>query len=137
MPEIKRIHHVAVLVDDMDRSLHFWRDILGIKLSHITNVSAEGARIAFLPLGDSEIELVLPTTEESGISRYLEKHGPGMHHICLQVGDLSSLLVELKSKGVQLINDQPKIDQEGRYYAFIHPKSTNGVLVELYQIQES
>ncbi len=134
MPEIKRIHHLAVLVEDIDHSLHFWRDILGIEPSHISMVPQESARIAFLPLGESEIELVQPTSDESGLSRFLKKHGPGMHHLCLQVEDLAGLLVQLKSEGVQLINDQPKVGDDGRLYAFIHPRSTQGVLVELYEL---
>jgi methylmalonyl-CoA/ethylmalonyl-CoA epimerase len=134
MPEIKRIHHLAVLVDDIDDSLRFWRDILGLEPSHITDVPAEGARIAFLPVGESEIELVQPTTGDSGLSRYLDKHGPGMHHLCLQVDDLQGLLPQLQAKGIQLINDQPKVGEDGKLYVFIHPKSTQGVLVELYQL---
>lgn len=136
MPDVKRIHHVALLVDDLDHSLQFWRDLLGIQPSHITDVPGEAARIAFLPLGESEIELVQPTTTDSGLSRYLEKHGPGMHHVCLQVNDLAGFILQLKAHGVQLINDQPKAGDDGRLYAFIHPKSTQGVLVELYQLPE-
>lgn len=134
MPEIKRINHIALLVEDIDTSLQFWQDILGIPPSHIADVPAESARIAFLPLGESEIELVQPTTSGSGLSRFLQKHGPGMHHLCLEVTDLQGLLIILKYKGVQLINEDPKVDEDGRIYAFIHPKSTNGVLVELYQL---
>jgi methylmalonyl-CoA/ethylmalonyl-CoA epimerase len=134
MPEIKRIHHLAVLVHDIDGSLRFWRDVLGLEPSQISDVPAEAARVAFLPLGESEIELVQPTALDSGLSRYLEKHGPGLHHVCLQVDDLSKLLGQLKGKGIRLINDQPKVGQDGKLYAFIHPKSTQGVLVELYQL---
>ncbi len=134
MPDIKRIHHLAILVDDIDHALQFWRDVLGIQPSRISQVPQEAARIAFLPLGESEIELVQPTDSDSGLSRYLEKHGPGMHHLCLQVEDLAGLLIQLKSKGVQLINDQPKVGDDGRRYAFLHPKSTQGVLVELYEL---
>lgn len=137
MPVIKRIHHLAVLVEDIDVSLKFWRDILGIKPSRVSDMPAEAARIAFLPLGESEIELVQPASQESGLSRYLEKRGPGLHHVCLQVDDLAALLGELKAQGVQLINDQPKRADDGRLYAFIHPKSTYGVLVELYQLPGS
>ncbi len=137
MPEIERIHHLAVLVEDIDVSLKFWRDILGIKPSRVSDMPAEAARIAFLPLGESEIELVQPAGQESGLSRYLEKRGPGLHHVCLQVDDLAALLGELKAQGVQLINDQPKRADDGRLYAFIHPKSTYGVLVELYQLPGS
>ncbi len=137
MPEIKRIHHLALLVDDIENSLQFWSDTLGITPSRISAVPDEAARIAFLPLGGSEIELVQPTTGDSGLSRYLEKHGPGMHHLCLEVDDLQGLLQQLASKGVQLINAEPKVDPDGRLYAFIHPKSTNGVLIELYQLPVS
>jgi methylmalonyl-CoA/ethylmalonyl-CoA epimerase len=136
MTEIKQIHHIAVLVEDIEASLKFWRDTLGIEPSHISDMPKEAARIAFLPIGESEIELVQPITRDSGLSRFLEKHGPGMHHLCLEVDDLQGLLVRLKTKGVQLINEQPKMSEDGRLYAFIHPKSTNGVLVELYQLQE-
>ena len=134
MNEIKRIHHLAMLVEDIDVALQFWRDILGIKPSRISDMTSEAARIAFLPLGDSEIELVQPITQASGLSRFLEKRGPGMHHVCLQVDNLRDFLAQLKTRGVELINDQPKSDGDGRLYAFIHPKSTQGVLIELYQL---
>ncbi|HEX9090838.1 MAG TPA: methylmalonyl-CoA epimerase [Anaerolineales bacterium] len=137
MPEIKRIHHLALLVDDLEAAIKFWQDTLGITLSDISDVPNEAARIAFLPLGESEIELVQPTTSDSGLSRYLEKRGPGMHHLCFEVDDLQAMLVQLKAKGVQLINEQPKITADGRQYAFIHPKSTQGVLIELYQQAKS
>ena len=133
MPEIKKINHIAILVEDMDKSLEFWHTILGIKPSQVTDVPQEAARIAFLPVGESEIELVQPTTTDSGMSRFLEKRGPGMHHLCLEVTDLHGVLAQLKAGGVQLINDEPKVNQDGKLYAFIHPKSANGVLVELYQ----
>jgi methylmalonyl-CoA/ethylmalonyl-CoA epimerase len=134
MPEIKRIHHIAVLVEDIDTSLKFWRDILGIVPTQVTTNPQEAAQVAFLPLGETEIELVQPTTPDTGLSRFLEKHGPGMHHLCLEVDDLMGILLQLKANGVVLINDQPKEGTDGRLYAFIHPKSTHGVLLELYQL---
>ena len=134
MPEIKHIHHIAILVENLDASLTFWQDILGLKPSKVSDMPQESARIAFFPLAESEIELVQPTTTDSGLSRYLEKRGPGVHHLCLEVTDISALLVHLKANGVQLINDEPKIGEGGKLYAFIHPKSANGVLVELYQL---
>jgi methylmalonyl-CoA/ethylmalonyl-CoA epimerase len=134
MPEIKRIHHIAVLVENIDTSLEFWQTVLGIEPSHISDYPQEDARIAFLPLGESEIELVQPTKPDSGLSRFLEKRGPGLHHLCLEVKDLPGLMVELAAKNVQLINEQPRVGEDGRLYAFIHPKSTSGVLVELYQL---
>jgi len=136
MPKIKRIDHVAILVDDMEKTLSFWRDGLGMEVSRTQEVPAERSRIAFLPLGGSEIELVQPTTDDSGLARYLGKRGPGMHHVCLEVDDIQGMLEGLKSKGVQLINETPQVGLEGRLYAFIHPKSANGVLVELYQLPD-
>jgi len=134
MPKITRIDHIAVLVDDMDKTLSFWRDALGMQLTHVQDVPAENAQIAFLPTGGSEIELVRPTTSDSGLAKYLEKRGPGMHHICLEVDDIEGMLAQLKEKGVQLINEEPRQGEGGKRYAFIHPKSANGVMVELYEL---
>lgn len=134
MPEIKRIHHIAVVVNDIEAALKFWQDTMGIEPVKISNIAQESAQVAFLPLGETEIELVQPTTSESGLGRYLDKHGPGMHHLCFEVDDIHAWLARLKAKGVMIINDQPKVGEDGRLYAFIHPKSTNGVLLELYQL---
>ncbi len=134
MPEIKRIHHIAVAVENIEAALHFWHDILGIEPSQVTDAPQESAQIAFLPVGETEIELVQPTTSDSGMSRFLEKHGAGLHHLCLEVDDLTAWLDRLKAGGVILINEQPKVGDNGRLYAFIHPKSTHGVLLELYQL---
>ena len=134
MPKIKRIDHIAIVVDDMEVSLGFWRDALGIELHGIQDIPAEMAQIAFLPAGGSEIELVKPTTADSGLAKYLEKRGPGMHHVCLEVDDIAGMLASLKQKGIQLINEEPRVGADGKLYAFIHPKSANGVLVELYQL---
>lgn len=134
MPKIKAINHVAVVVDDMQTSLAFWRDALGIQLHELRDVPAEKSQVAFLPLAGSEVELVLPTTDDSGIAKYLAKRGPGMHHICLEVDDIAGMLSQLKSKNIRLINEEPRTAADGKQYAFIHPESTGGVLVELYQI---
>ena len=134
MAVVKRIDHVAVLVDDLEKTLAFWRDGLGIQMSHLEDVAAEKSMVAFLPVGASEIELVKPTTDDSGLSRYLEKCGPGMHHICLEVDDIEGMLENLKQHGVQLINETPVTGSGGKRYAFIHPKSANGVMVELYEL---
>lgn len=135
MPKIKSINHVAVVVDDMDKALSFWRDALGMDLHELRQVPAESSQVAFLPLAGSEVELVKPTTDDSGIARYLAKRGPGMHHICLEVDDIHGMLAQLSAKGVRLINEQPRSAADGKQYAFIHPESTGGVLVELYQIR--
>src|SRR5581483_6331622 len=134
MPKIKAINHVAVVVDDMQKSLSFWRDALGIRLHELRDVPAEKSQVAFLPLAGSEVELVLPTTDDSGIAKYLAKRGPGMHHICLELDDIEGMMTQLKARNIRLINDEPRATADGKKYAFIHPESTGGVLVELYQI---
>ena len=134
MPKVKQINHIAVVVQDMEKALLFWRDALGMDMHELRDVPAEKSQVAFLPLSGSEVELVRPTTEDSGIAKYLAKRGPGMHHICLEVDDIGGMLSQLKSKGVRLINEEPRTAVDGKKYAFIHPESTAGVLVELYQI---
>lgn len=133
MPKVKQINHVAVVVDDMEKALSFWRDALGMDLHGLRDVPAEKSQVAFLPLPGSEVELVQPTTDDSGIARYLARRGPGMHHLCLEVDDIESMMSQLKAKGVRLINEEPRTADDGKKYAFIHPESTSGVLVELYQ----
>lgn len=130
---VKRIDHIAVVVDDIDTSLAFWRDALGLEMTHLEEVKGQESIIAFLPTGGSEVELVKPTTETSGVAKYLAKRGPGMHHICLEVDNLEAMLADMKAKGVKLINETPTIGAGGKQIAFIHPSSANGVLVELYQ----
>lgn len=134
MPKVKQINHVAMVVDDMDKALSFWRDALGIELHGLRDVPAEKSQVAFLPLSGSEVELVQPTTDDSGIAKYLTRRGPGMHHLCLEVDDIEGMLSQLKARGVRLINEEPRTAADGKKYAFIHPESTSGVLVELYQI---
>ena len=133
MTPIRRMDHLAVVVADLDEALTFWRDALGLDVAEVADVPAERAAIAFLPLENGEIELVQPTDDESGIARYLAKRGPGMHHVCLEVDDLDAMLQRLKARGVQLINPEPVTKENGVRYAFIHPKSAFGVLVELYE----
>ena len=134
MPQIKAINHVAVVVEDMEKSLAFWRDALGIKLHELRDVPAEKSQVAFLPLAGAEVELVMPTTDDSGIAKYLAKRGQGMHHLCLEVDDIEGMMAQLKAKNIRLINEEPRTAANGKKYAFIHPESTGGVLVELYQI---
>ena len=135
MPKIKAINHVAVVVDDMENSLLFWRDALGLQLHDLRDVPAEKSQVAFLPLAGAEIELIMPTTDDSGIAKYLTKRGPGMHHICLEVDDIEGLMAQMKIKNIRLINEEPRTAVDGKKYAFVHPESTGGVLVELYQLQ--
>ena len=130
---IKKIDHIAIVVPDIDAALAFWRDALGLELSHREEVPEQESLIAFLPAGESEVELVEPTTATSGIARYVARHGPGMHHICFEVDDIEATLARLKEQGVQLIDEEPVIGAGGKRVAFIHPKSAGGVLVELYE----
>ena len=132
MPRINRIEHVAVVVEDIATALEFWQDALGLELEHIEDIPDQQSRVAFLPVGESEVELVQPITDDSGVRRFLQKRGPGTHHICFEVDDLVALLERLKGKGVRLINETP-IVSGGKKLAFIHPESTGGVLVELYE----
>lgn len=132
MSEIKKINHVAIVVQDIDEALGFWRDQLGLELDHIEEVPSQASKVAFMPVGGSEVELVQPTDPESGLGKYLEKRGEGLHHLCIEVDDIEAMLELLKGKGVRLINETP-VDLPGRRMAFIHPKAGNGVLIELYQ----
>jgi methylmalonyl-CoA/ethylmalonyl-CoA epimerase len=134
MPTIRRVHHVALVVDDIEAALAFWRDALGLEPSDVKDVPDQQSRIAFLPVSESEIELVLPTTGDSGVARFLAKRGPGMHHVCLEVEDLDGLLSRLRARNVRLINPEPLSGEDGRRMVFIHPESTSGVLVELYEV---
>jgi methylmalonyl-CoA/ethylmalonyl-CoA epimerase len=134
MTDLNRINHVAVLVPDLDEALQFWQDQLGLNLDHIETIASMEVKIAFLPLGESEIELVQPLTDSTGLAKFLEKRGPGLHHICLEVDDISDKLEELRDKGVRLIDEKPVLMDDGRQLAFIHPKSTGGVLLELYEL---
>ncbi len=137
MPKIKKIDHIAIVVDDIEKALGFWRDALGLALDRVENVPEQESKVAFLPIGGCEIELVEPTSINSGVARFLQKSGPGMHHICLQVEALEPTLADLKANGVHLINETPLEGSGGKRLAFIHPNSTQGVLVELYELNQN
>ena len=131
---VNRIDHVAIVVDDIEKALRFWRDGLGLEVSRVEDVPEQGAEVTFLTIGDQNVELVKPTDDESGMSRFLEKRGPGMHHIALVVEDIQDSLDHLEAAGIRLIHDEPVVGAGGRRIAFIHPESTHGVLVELYEM---
>lgn len=136
---VKRIDHLAIVVENLDAALTFYRDILGIQPSQVIDFPREGVKIAFLPLGGpdgSQIELLEPTDPTTGVGRFLEKRGEGMHHICLEVPDIDQALAELQAAGAQLLDTSPRPTAEGRGI-FLHPKGTHGVLLELIQRTES
>lgn len=131
---IKRIDHIAIAVEKLNSSLGFWEKALGLRVHEIRNVPEQAVDIAFLPVGSSEVELVQPVTDDSGIARWMQKRGPGIHHICFEVDDIRATLAELKAQGIELIDQEPRMGDESRQYAFVHPKSAGGVLIELYQL---
>lgn len=133
MAKITKVNHVAIAVSDMDEALSFWRDGLGLTVAAVENVPSQKAAVAFIPVGETEVELVQPTTADSSVAKFLAEHGGGMHHLCFEVDAIDEMLVELKAKGIRLINETP-LTLPGRRLAFVHPKSTGGVLVELYEI---
>jgi len=132
---IKRIDHVALVVRDLQAALRFYEDMLGITPSRQLDFPDEGIKIAFLPLGGpggSEIELLEPIGSDSGIARFLQQRGEGMHHICLEVEDVDRALRELQDSGAALLDTSPRPTAEGRGI-FLHPRSSHGVLLELIQ----
>jgi methylmalonyl-CoA/ethylmalonyl-CoA epimerase len=133
MLKIKKINHIAIAVENIEAILPFWQEALGLSVDHIEEVPSQKARVAFLPVGESKMELVQPTDPATGMAKFLKDKGPGMHHLCLEVENIDQALNELKEKGVHLINETAQI-LPGRKMAFVHPKSTGGVLVELYEI---
>lgn len=136
MAQQARLNHLAIAVTDLDAALAFYRDALGLHVERVENVERESVAVAFLPLGDgkSEIEILQPTRDDTGVAKWLAKHGPGMHHLCIQVTNIEATLARLAAHGAELINPQPVQKPDGTRYAFIHPRSAFGVLVELYEI---
>jgi len=131
---IKRISHIAIVVPDLEEALNFWAGTLGLEVSHMEYVEDQGVDVAIMPSGESEVELLEPRDDTSGVARFMANRGPGIHHICFEVDDIEETLQQLKEAGVPLINDEPTIGTGGKRIAFIHPKGANGVLVELYQV---
>lgn len=124
-----RIAHIGVAVRALDDVLPFYRDVLGLPDTPMDD--ADGARIAGLAAGDSLVELLAPAAADSPIAKYIDKRGPGIHHICFYVDDLDGTIAKAKAAGVTVIDEVPRIGAEGKRIAFMHPKSTGGVLVEL------
>lgn len=133
MAQIIRINHIGIAVADNEIAADFWSTALGLRVDHVEEVAAQKSEVTFIPVGESEIELVKAMSEDSTIAKFVSERGPGMHHICLETDDISGMLTHLKEKGIRLINETP-LEEPGRLMAFIHPKSTGGVLVELYQV---
>jgi methylmalonyl-CoA/ethylmalonyl-CoA epimerase len=131
----RKMNHIGIAVKDLDAVLTFYRDALGLTVTHVDEVPEQGVRIAFLPLGDTEIELVQPTDATGSVAAFLEKRGEGLHHICLEVDNIDAALADLAAQGVRLIDEAPKVGSQGQRMAFVHPKAAHGVLVELYELE--
>lgn len=124
------IAHIGVAVTDIDRSLAFYRDVLGLEPAHGPE-ERDGATIVSLPFGESEVELLQPLGPDGPIAKFIAKRGPGIHHVCYRVADLDHALARCRAAGYLLIDEQPRIGVGGKRIAFIHPKATTGVLIEL------
>ncbi len=130
---IKGLDHVAIAVNRLDEALEIFEGVLGFRLERIRVVEQQRVKATLLRAGHTKIELLEPTDSESSVARFLEKRGEGIHHIALSVSDIEGHLAELKEKGVVLIDEKPRIGMEGGKIAFIHPKSTRNVLIELVE----
>jgi methylmalonyl-CoA/ethylmalonyl-CoA epimerase len=134
-PNFMKINHLGIATKGIDDALKFWADALGLENVHTEIVEDQKVKVAMLPLGESRIELLEPTGDDSPISKFLEKRGGGIHHIAVEVDDIEAALKKLKDQGMRLIDESPRIGAEGCLVAFVHPSSANGVLLELIQSQ--
>ena len=127
-----KIDHIGIVVRDIEQARKVYEAALGLPLEEIAAVPDQQVNVAFLPIGESNLELVQPTTQDSGIAKFLEKRGEGIHHVCIEVPDIEKALAQLKAHDVQLIDQEPRRGAHGRI-AFIHPKAAHGVLIELVE----
>ncbi len=133
---VKRIDHIAIAVNDIDDVARFYTDILELDLSGVEVVTEQKTKVGFLKIGESSIELVQPASDDSPLIKFLETRGPGIHHICFEVEDIQKEVEELKKQGVRMIDETPRPGAHNTRVAFIHPKSSGGVLIELNQLPE-
>ena len=133
MAKVEKIAHLGIAVHELESALEFYQGRLGLTLLETKEMPERGLRIAFLKVGEVLLELLQPLHENSEVSRFLEKRGEGIHHLCLQVDDIAESLSTLKKDGVRLVNEEPAIGAEGCPVAFLHPKSCHGVLLELLE----
>lgn len=136
MTNVMKINHLGIATKSIDEALKFWSDALGLENVHTEIVEDQKVKVAMLLLGESRIELLEPTSEDSPISKFLDKRGGGIHHIAVDVDDIEASLAQLKSQGMRLIDEIPRIGAEGCLVAFVHPAASGGVLLELVQTIE-
>ena len=128
-----KIEHIGIATLRLDDALRFWRDALGLEVVHTETVEDQGVRVAMLPAGASAIELLEPTGASSPVAKFIEKRGPGIHHVAVRVPDIRSALARLKEKGARLIDEEPRVGAGGCLVAFVHPSASGGVLLELVE----
>jgi len=129
----KGLDHVAIVVKDLDASIAFYRDVLGLELHDIEEVPGQKVKTAIFGRGMGRIELICPTSADTGVARFLDKRGEGLHHVCIEVEDIEAAMAELRKKGAPLIDEVPQPGAGGARVAFVHPKGARGVLTELRQ----
>ena len=128
-----KISHLGIATKGIDEALKFWQDALGLENVHTETVEEQKVRVAMLPIGETNIELLEPTSDDSPIQKFLEKRGSGIHHIAVEVENIENALAKLKAQGMRLIDEKPRVGAEDCLVAFVHPSSANGVLLELVQ----
>ncbi len=128
-----KIDHIGIATRGIDETARFWREVLNLEITETEEVAAQKVRVAMLAIGESRIELLEATSDDSPISKFLEKRGPGIHHIAVRVDDIRGALATLKRNRARLIDEEPRVGARGCLVAFVHPSSTGGVLLELVQ----
>ncbi len=129
--KLLKIDHLGIAVSSIDAKKNFWTDVLGLTLEGTETIDEQKVTTAFLPVGESEVELLESTSEDGPVAKYIEKRGEGIQHVAFRVDNIEEALAELKAKGIALIDQTPRIGAGGAKIAFLHPKATSGVLVEL------
>jgi len=128
-----KVDHIGIATRQIDEALGLWRDALGLQVDSTEEVTEQGVRVAMLSIGESHIELLEPLSQDSPVGKFLEKRGPGLHHLAVKVKDIRASLAQLKEKGTRLIDESPRTGAGGCLVAFVHPSAANGVLLELVQ----
>ena len=134
--KILKIDHLGVAVNSIAEGQPFWADILGLEFQGTETVAEQKVTTAFFPVGQSEVELLESTAPDGPVARFIDKKGEGIHHVAFRVADIHAALSELRAKGIRLIDEKPRLGAGGAQIAFLHPKATNGILVELCQRDE-
>ncbi|HEX9924527.1 MAG TPA: methylmalonyl-CoA epimerase [Anaerolineae bacterium] len=127
-----KINHIAIVVENIEQALAVYRDAIGLPLAHIAEEPAEQVRVAFLPTESGEIELIQPLTSDSGVAKFLARRGEGLHHVCFEVDSIEATIREMTARGLDVLGE-PRVNERGETYIFVHPKSAHGVLIELYE----